>query len=98
MYTKKKVSPKVQAHPKSLINAPTATDCSTLEDLWMALAKNVEQSLELGGAVPGKDYTILDCYKLAQPFALAMFKTVGADGEKRRITFDAGWPKPENVE
>lgn len=41
----------------------------------MALAYTVEDSLISAGAEPGKDYSILDLYKLAQPFALEVFKS-----------------------
>ena len=46
-----------------------------LSDEFMALAYTVEDSLISAGAVPGKDYSILDLYKLAQPFALEIFKS-----------------------
>ena len=49
-------------------------DPKTLEDLLLIMAKNMEDSLIQGGAEPGKDYTILDCYRLAQPFALSVFE------------------------
>ena len=44
------------------------------EDIMYIMAKNVEDALIQGGAKAGKDYTILDCYKLVQPFALEVFK------------------------
>lgn len=51
--------------------------CATgeLSDEYLAMAYTIEQSLISGGAVPGKDYTILDLYKLAQPFALELFRS-----------------------
>lgn len=45
-----------------------------LADELMAFAYTVEQSLIQSGANPGEDYTLLDLYKLAQPFALEKFK------------------------
>jgi hypothetical protein len=45
-----------------------------LSELIRIMAKNVENSLLSAGAVAGKDYTILDLYKLAQPFALSVFE------------------------
>lgn len=45
-----------------------------LADEYLAIAYTVELSLMSAGAVPGKDYTILDLYKLAQPFALELFR------------------------
>lgn len=47
----------------------------SLPDEYLAMAYNIEESLICAGAEPGKDYTILDLYKLAQPFALELFKT-----------------------
>ncbi len=45
-----------------------------LRDLLLVMAKNVEESLIRGGAKAGIDYEILDLYRLAQPFALEVFK------------------------
>lgn len=45
-----------------------------LSDEYLAMAFTIEDSLLSAGAVPGEDYTILDLYKLAQPFALELFK------------------------
>jgi hypothetical protein len=45
-----------------------------LDDLMLIMAKNIEESLFKSGARPGLDYSILDLYKLAQPFALEVFK------------------------
>ena len=60
--------------PERLIRPIGETNPTGLEDLLLVLAKNVEESLLEGGARPGKDYTILDLYKLAQPFALSAFE------------------------
>jgi hypothetical protein len=51
------------------------------------LASNVEDALFQAGAEPGRDYTILDCFKLAQPFMLHMFAKEGND-----IDFACSWP------
>lgn len=58
-----------------LINDFEFTSPDTLEDLLLILAKNIEESLIQAGAIAGKDYNILDLYKLAQPFALEKFKS-----------------------
>lgn len=50
-----------------------------LSDEFMAIAHNVENALRYCGGIPGKDYTLLDLFKLAQPIVVAMF-------EKGRIT------------
>lgn len=71
-----------------LIWPPTGTDPTRLSDLIKCLAINIEEAiLDGSNAVPGKDYTVLDLYKLAAPFALQVFK---ADGGK--TTFDVSWP------
>ncbi|MFZ2451347.1 MAG: hypothetical protein WAW36_12590 [Methylovulum miyakonense] len=46
-----------------------------LSDEFMAIAYTIEESLISAGAEPGKDYNILDLYRLAQPFALEIFKS-----------------------
>ena len=51
--------------------------CSGNNDLidhYQIVAANIEGSLIQAGAVPGKDYTILDLYKLAEPFVLHRYK------------------------
>lgn len=50
------------------------TDATTLEDLLLIMAKNMEQSLIEAGATPGKDYSVRDLYTWATPFALEVFK------------------------
>lgn len=59
---------------KPLIPKYELVDHHDLTDLLMVVAKNVENSLIQSGAEPGKDYNVLDLYKLAQPFALELFK------------------------
>lgn len=70
---------------KKLIPDFETIDQNSLEDLLLVFAKTVEDSLLQAGAVPGKDYTILDCYKIAQPFALEIFNR-----KDRNITFNGG--------
>ena len=67
---------------KKLIPDFERVDTTTLEDLLLVMAKNIEDSLIQAGGQPGKDYTLLDCYKLAQPFALEVFKN-----KDSKITF-----------
>ena len=55
-----------------------------LSDDYLAMAYNIEESLLAAGAQPGKDYSILDLYKLSQPFALQLFKQ--QEKEKRDYT------------
>lgn len=59
---------------KRLLRTYKEVDNNSLDDVFYLMARNVEDALITGGAVPGKDYTILDCYKLAQPFALELLK------------------------
>jgi len=60
-------------------------DLSSLEDLYMAMAKTIENSIIQAGGISGKDYTIMDCYRLAQPFVLEVFRTSSST-----MTFSAG--------
>ena len=71
---------------KTLLDRPTGTDYNQLKDLIACLAANFEDSLIENGAIPGKDYSRLDLYKLAQPFALHMFKS-----EQLGISFVNRW-------
>ena len=43
-------------------------------DAFLITADIIEKSLIQGGAKPGKDYTIIDLYKLAQPFILHRYQ------------------------
>ncbi len=70
----------------NLLKDYDSIDPSTLEDLLLAMAKNIESSMIQAGATPGKDYTVLDLYKLAQPFALEVFQ------KKENITYAVSWP------
>lgn len=54
-----------------------------LDSEYLALAYSIEDSLIAAGAEPGKDYTYVDLYTLAQPFALELFKTRGNMGYER---------------
>ena len=53
------------------VNADFSPD--VLEDVFLVIAQSIERSLLTAGAKEG-EYTRLDCYKLAQPFVLEMFK------------------------
>lgn len=59
---------------KPLIQKLDVIARGTLSYEYLAMAYNVEQSLIAAGGVPGKDYTLLDLYKLAQPFAIELFR------------------------
>lgn len=54
-----------------------------LADEYLAMAYNVELSLISAGAVPGKDYSILDLYKLAQPLVVELFRD-----DSRQMEYD----------
>jgi hypothetical protein len=43
-------------------------------DAFQKTAEIIESSLIQAGATPGKDYTILDLYRLAQPFILHRYQ------------------------
>ena len=67
-----------------LIRDYEAVDLSALEDLIMVMAKTIENSMIQAGATPGEDYSYVDLYKLAQPYALEFMK------KNESITFSAG--------
>lgn len=60
---------------KPLIQKLNEVARGSLSDEYLAMAYTVELSLISAGAEPGKDYTLLDLYRLAQPFALELFKS-----------------------
>ena len=74
---------------EELIQRFSHNDNSALEDLLVTLAGNVEDALLMSGATPGTDYTRLDCFKLAMPFALSMF-------DKDHVHFAANWKERFN--
>lgn len=53
-------------------------------DAFHVTAGIIEDSLMQAGATPGKDYTILDLYRLAQPFVLHRYQA----GELTDVGFD----------
>jgi len=71
---------------KPLIQKVDGPVAGELADEYHAMAYTIELSLMAAGAVPGEDYTILDLYKLAQPFALEMFRD---DSKHMRYEFPA---------
>ena len=56
-------------------------------DEYLAIAHNIENALQHTGAVPGKDYSYLDLFKLAQPFVLELCK--GTNGLNLEYDFPA---------
>ena len=52
--------------------------------MLLTYATNVEDALLQAGAKPGQDYTILDCFNLAQPFVLKLM-------DERKLTIATGW-------
>lgn len=72
---------------KPLLPRPAHTDSTVLDDLLLCIAATIEDSLWEAGAKPGVDYTVLDLYKLAQPFALHIFQH-----PKSNIGFATSWP------
>lgn len=71
---------------KALIQKLNEVVPGELADEYLAMAYTIELSLISGGAVPGKDYTILDLYKLAQPFALEVFRN--KDNKKKCMEYE----------
>lgn len=64
-----------------------------LSDLLLVMAKNIEESLVKGGAKPDTDYSVIDLYQLAQPFALAVFKN-----NINTISYAIRWPSQSSGE
>lgn len=48
-------------------------------DELLAIAHNIEMALISSGAEPGKDYTRLDLFRMAEPYMLSLWN----DAEKR---------------
>ena len=67
---------------KYLIPYKDKLEMNTLEDLMLAMAKNMEYTLQEAGAKKEKDYKLLDLFELAKPFALEIFSK-----ENSKITF-----------
>jgi hypothetical protein len=59
---------------KKLLGRPEVYGQNAFPDAYLVTACWIEDSLVQGGAKPGKDYTILDLYKLAQPFILSRYQ------------------------
>lgn len=55
-------------------------DTKTLEDNWLEVARTIEASMMQAGAIPGKDYSYLDLYKLAQPIVLLNINKCDVNG------------------
>ncbi len=55
------------------------TDTRNCQDVLIVAAAAIEQAITQCGAVPGEDYTVLDLFNLAQPFAVEQFKKVDYD-------------------
>ncbi len=68
---------------KPLIKELNVFARGALTDEYLAMAYNVEQSLIAAGGVPGKDYTLLDLYKLAQPLVIELFRD-----DSRQMEYD----------
>jgi len=73
---------------KQLISQQERLVREDLSDQYLAISYAVEQSLLAAGAVPGEDYTILDLYKLAQPFVLEIMKN-GDEVQHLNIVYPA---------
>jgi hypothetical protein len=67
-----------------LIPAFEGLDETSLHDLWIMLAKNVEDALQECGAEANEDYTRLDLFQLAQPLVTEQFRA-------GNLTFTKAW-------
>jgi hypothetical protein len=71
-----------------LLKRPTGSRPDCLEDLFGLVACSIEDSIQqFSNAQPGKDYTVIDLYKLAQPIVTQMFK------DNKDISFATTWPR-----
>ena len=57
-----------------LIHYVGGNDTTSLEDLLLVVAKNIEEAMLTAGAEPGKDYTYRDLFTLSLPFAVDTWK------------------------
>jgi len=73
---------------KPLLPSFQHVGANDFSDFYAIMARNVEDALITGGATPGKDYTILDLYKLAQPFVLHRWQNPG----KQPLEYSLTWP------
>ena len=64
---------KKEGHSKPILPGLQVASQKELSDFYIMMARNIEDALIFSGAEPGKDYTILDLFKLAQPFVLHRF-------------------------
>jgi hypothetical protein len=78
--------------PKPLIPSFHLITSDDFSDFYAIIAKNVEDSLITSGATPGKDYTILDLYKLAQPFVLQCWR----QPDKKPLEITRRWSQKES--
>lgn len=66
-----------QTAVKSLLPFFETVDLNTVQDFWWLAARGVEESLLQSGAVPNKDYSVVDLYQLSQSLVTTKF----ANGE-----------------
>jgi hypothetical protein len=59
---------------KQLLTKMDAYGKDAFADTYYMTAYYIECSLVQAGAKPGKDYTVLDLFKLAQPFVLSRYQ------------------------
>jgi hypothetical protein len=59
---------------KQLLTRLECYSKNAFPDAFLMTAYHIECSLIQAGAQPGKDYTLLDLYKLAQPFVLSRYQ------------------------
>jgi hypothetical protein len=81
------VADKKQTIRMPLLGRPTGSQPENLTDLMWVMAANIEDSIMASSsAVGGKDYTVMDLYKLAAPFALKVWERAP------EVSFDTSWP------
>ncbi|AEJ02210.1 hypothetical protein Nit79A3_2438 [Nitrosomonas sp. Is79A3] len=76
---------------KKLITPYMSTDQKCLDDVLLCLASTIEDGLISAGAKSG-EYTRLDLFALAAPFALSMFNNPECD-----VSYTTGYPHEHHV-
>lgn len=71
---------------KKLITPYTITNQECLDDVFLCIASTIEDGLISAGAKSG-EYTRLDLFALAAPFALSMFNNPECD-----VAYTTGYP------
>lgn len=70
--------------PTKLLREIEEVDLTDFSHVLYVCATLIEDSLLLGGAIPGQDYKILDLYKLGTPLAKLILGTTNLEFDNER--------------